>query len=798
VKPTDTIATIKGIIEGLEDGVDANALDLTFDGDLLADDKTVADYEITSFAVVMFETTVIKGSGESDFGSGIFTLESVQDEKGALTLSTVVGVCVLLLVILILVPLLVYRQRKRAQNTQREELSDIFATAYRDKQPFIRFPSHSKTQYTATETELSDESSSVGGGDGGRFNPRNNPKSFFDKVFERFDLQPVIFTDEALSIASDDQWHNNHHGGCGGPMKGIGTDDESIYESARDLQAKKGKAKGNKGSFNLSGNHGGDSDTDVGSPTKSAYRNGVFEFRMTSAGTDEAGSVIGDLPKKKKKKLNKKKNQNMNIGKRVLQPQWFHGDVAKPPVDDGLMFDDSEMFVADTTPPPKKKRESRLQEAQSTGYSEVLPTPQPPPRRKMGPPAFFDQGYAMPEPPPPRARYMSVEGFEDLEQFDDGKVEMHIDMFSNGDGYLDTEGMPRRERPSVVMTSFNPDEGGYMDTEGMPHKVRKGHKTKKRAANGVVGEYLSTVQRGEGEYMIGIQRGEGEYLSPGDDGRGEYLSPEPGDEYFSPNSNQRDSGEYLHPGGRDGYGEGEYLQNGDGDEYIDGGIIKGDEYVDTDGSERRGTPSFDPNYDPNRPTSSDEEEEGDEGGEARNDRYATQFSRPRDGGRALPDTAVALNASLPSLNEISAMPKQNFSPFGASGFARGGLSGTLTRIKNRPHDRDVGALGITSPEMDWVSSQWDKVNDAAVTYDTMNTFTAGMTMTSRTLPRGGPDRIRLGTGMPGDLSSGTGTEGMSTLLGAGSEFVKSNPLFEDLSDMSDVDSKDADDENDYE
>lgn len=691
VTSNDSIDDVKRMLQSQE-GFLSDHVELQFDGEIMLGNYTVADYSLQKESLISFSLRHIVNETGASF-------EAINGEKESFlnSTSTLVGIGVLLVVILITVPLVVYRTLRK-RNAGREQLMDVYAAAYQKDgyngpgKPFVRYPSSQHSESVASEATSRAVSS-------------KDPKTFFDLVFDRFDLDPVIFTDESVGANSKET-----------PAR----EDDNIYESAQTLRKEAKLAK--KGSFTLTRFGGGesDTDTDVGG---NIGRKGIFRFRMTSEGneqhedTEDEHMKTKNMKKKKKKKKKVKKKQEMNIGKRVLQPQWFHGDTARPAASstDQLQYDDSEMFV---TTKPASRKQSRLVDKQSTGYSEILKTPNPPPRRKMNerhmlahaPPSYFrDGGYAEARGinQQQRERAMSPEGFEDLPP-----VRGLPSGFSQDD-LLDQDDL----------LLF---EGGYIETDasrgprngGSSARVR----TAARKANGTVGEYIDTNSSPTGRHGGDLGYIDGNYMSPGagEDGgyiNSQYMSPVAGDEFMSPDGHDDDEGEYLSAGKHSTNDEyvltdGEVMShaaNSNDDDDDDGGggydgRIAGS--GSTFGFHERGAlgsyqqtqriPNLSGNY--------------------HQTLRAAHFALPSDGGRALPMNPLSLTARLPNFDYIS----------------------------NNLHTGITGGLaGISTTEMDWVSAQWDRANTS--------TF---------------------------EVEAGNSN-------GSGSNAVKSNPLFEDLSDLSD-------------
>jgi len=675
VNVDDSIGALKQILQTKE-GFPSDNVELTFEGEVMSDNRTVADYSLLSESLISLSFRHVVHNETS--GYAVFDQTRVEDDSVfGISTTTLVGMGALLVVILITVPLIVYRTVRRRKNAGREQLMDVYAAAYQKDgyngpgKPFARYPSSSNTESVISNTP-------------GGVLRAHDPKTFFDLVFDRFDLDPAPFDHDSHGVST-------------------ATDEENVYESAVSLRKQAKMAKKNGGSFSLHDFAAGESDTDT-ETGGNVGRKGIFKFRMTSNGNEESDE--DQAAKKKKKKKVKKKKQELNIGKRVLQPQWFHGDTARPSAfanTDQLQYDDSEMFV--TTPPPSGlRKQSRLVDKNSTGYSEVLKTPNPPPRRRMQerngfvpPPTNFfqDGGYAdasgvEERKPLPRQRMMSPEGFEDLPEL------RGLPSGLSDDDLLDQDDM----------LLF---EGGYIETSASKMAARK--------ANGTVGEYLDANSSPTGDqgyidskYMTRRAR-DGGYL----DGRQQHsIRRNSAGEYLDNQSPNGDDGEYLRAEEHDTNDE--YMQT-------DGSMMSqsqaGNSDEDDDGlgnlpAFRMGTVGPPGTY-------SNTHRMPNLSGNYHQTLRTTSFAQPRrarplDGGMALPSLS-ALSDNLPNFDDI----------------ASNGLTGITG-----------GLSGVSAIEMDWVAAQWDRANNA---FD-----------------------------VPVDGS-----------VGSGSNAVKSNPLFEDLSDVSDDD-----------
>ena len=637
----------------------------------MSNNHTVADYSLLSKSLISLSFLHVVMNNET---TGVAMLAAEDTEALVISTTTLVGIGVLLVVILITVPLIVYRTVRKRKNTGRERLMDVYAAAYQKDgyngpgKPFVRYPS---TQHT--ESVVSDTGTLKA----------QDPKTFFDLVFDRFDLDPALFANDSPTASS--------------------AADNNIYESAVSLRKQAKLAKKTGDPFALQNFAAGESDTDTDTGG-TIGRKGIFQFRMTSNGNERSEGSEDELPnkktKKKKKKVKKvkKKKQELNIGKRVLQPQWFHGDTARPPPaaaanTDQLQYDDSEMFV--TTPPVSGlRKQSRLVDKNSTGYSEILKTPNPPPRRNIRerhgfapPPAnyFQDGGYTdavgLGRPALPRHRMMSPEGFEDLPEL------RGLPPGFSDDDFLDQDDM----------LLF---EGGYIETDS--NAARKAA----RKANGTVGEYIDTNTSPTGDfgyidsqYMTHRAR-DGGYM----DTR-RHMRNGACDDFLGHDEHSDDDSEYLRAEEHD-----------TNDEYVqtDGEIMSRAGNSDEDNDSLGGLPGF--RVGPPG-TYSNTHRMPNLTGNYHQTLRTTSFGLPRatpfDGGLALP--LNALSASLPTFDDI----------------ASNGLTGITG-----------GLPGVSATQMDWVAAQWDKANAFDVQPD-------------------------------GSIGSERNTA------------VKSNPLFEDLSDVSD-------------
>ena len=496
----------------------------------MSDILTVADYRLRTESLISlsFVDTVVHtetagyASLEGADSSAIGT-----DSRLGVSTTTFVGISTLLIVIVITVPLLVYtsaRKRKR-----RARLMNVYAAAYTKEG--CKAQGKPSNQNAEGIVSQSIGSQMIVGGNG--MLKVQDPKTFFDQIFDRFDLDPDPFSKVKPDVAdADDEPPRSVTVSAQQPAAPFASsamdEDDDLYETAATLKTQLQTTK-EKGSFALHNFAEGESSTDVGTGGN-VGRKGIFRFRMTS--TDDKHEAETEkkegttTQKRKKKKKKKKKKQELKIGKRVLQPQWFHGDTARPTAaanTDQLQYDDSEMYVI---PPPasgRRQEVSRLVEQHSTGYSEDLKMP---PSRVWHTLATLSQSESaahpsndfhgddatmerrpLPQPLLQVQRSVSLEGFEDLPELrglppgilHDG---MLIDLMLEDDGIC-----------------------GYVENGDAPDR------TVSRGANGTVGEYLdaNAIATNDFGYIDStcMQRADGGYMEhDGDCDDDKYLQTE--------------------------------------------------------------------------------------------------------------------------------------------------------------------------------------------------------------------------------------------------------------------------------
>lgn len=572
-------------------GISSGSIDLRYGGKVLDNARTLADYDIVAGSSL----SLIFINAVNETLPGATLAENSNGGSRSLSKTTVVGIVVLLLVLLVTVPLVAYKAMHSPKGGE-DRLMNVYAATYSkdgSSKPFERVGSQNN-QSAGTEESL-----------GGI----QDPQSFLDLVFDRFDLDPAIFSSELATARSQ-------HPIQGQSARQPDVNADNTYESVdtlRKVLRKEAKRKGSLSFDNYSG--GGESDTDSGK----TMRNGIFQFRMTTSAHDErddGGLENGGRGKTKKKMKKKVKKTQLKVGKRVLQPQWFHGDTARPPtaLTDQLQYDDSDMFVAAQTGP--NRTDSRLVGQQSSGYSETLRRHSPQRPSLMPPPTTLfedghyadasriqqaDNGYAD-VPKGSRAEIRSPEGFEDLPPASELP---HDDGFGRGSNSL--------------------FEGGYIETSA---DSRRGQlRTAARRTNGVVGEYIDTnssPSHGHNDfgYIDGIVMRDGDgYIDSNYIQSLEFAGR--GDEYMSPIDNDDD--EYLRAEKHD----------------------TNDEYVYTDGEviTRAG------NGDNDDADDADEDDIFDASKLLAASQQDTLHNfMPMDGRFALPQNASALARSLPGLS----------------------------------------------------------------------------------------------------------------------------------------------------
>lgn len=476
----------------------------------MSDDQTIGDYYssfVTEESVIALSYIHVVEKETSDY----IRFEQAANTEGdgvaskSTSASTYAGIAVLLVVIVITVPLVAYRTAQKRKAAGRALAMNVYATRYqKDNCNSAKGSGRSSPQSTAKDLS-----------GGNMLHAGQDPKSFFDLVFDRFDIDADPF-----STATDSHFTNVAE--CSG--------NDGIYDTAASLRK---EAKG--GSFALRDFAGGESDTDTKNTGGTVGRKGIFQFRMISNGNkhdaaQEKTATTATETKKKnvkmKKKGKKKKQQKLKIGKRVLQPQWFHGDTAKPPAavnTDGLEYDDSEMYVISTDSTLSRVRhESRLAQKSSTGYSEYLKISSASPLQDDGnaDAGGIEQLLQQPQILASQQRVISPEGYEELPEIRGLPSGISNISLDQGDDM-------------VMNMLFKRDAAGYSDD------VDSSSRMASRKPNGTVGEYMDTNAATTGDFgyidSAYMRRTDAEYDThsntngPGDyhgDVGGEYLQAE--------------------------------------------------------------------------------------------------------------------------------------------------------------------------------------------------------------------------------------------------------------------------------